>query len=169
MTNDQTKVMEIYQIRNKKENKHSKMTHTLSIWLTKYFEIAMVTLVAIMSPLIGVLAAVFILTIFDLISGIYAAYKRGEKISSRAMSMTVSKVIFYNIAIFTGVGFQYLLNDTLPIVKIIASFIGLIESKSIYENIGYILGIDFWTALKGYISRTPSILNKLKEKNPPTV
>ncbi len=36
----------------------------------------------------------------------------------------------------------------IPLMKAIAGFIAVAEVKSIFENLGQITGLDFWTALR---------------------
>lgn len=125
----------------------------VKLWILKHLVDILIAVVSILAPMSGIIISVFCLIAFDFISGIAAAHHRGEKITSRKMSNTISKVIFYNLSLFTSVAVQYLVSDVLPITKLIAGVIAMVEAKSIYENIGGILGINFWTIIKQYIDR----------------
>lgn len=122
-------------------------------WILKHIADIFLAICAVLLPMIGIMIVTGLLIAFDFISGIAAAFKRGEPITSRKMSNTISKIIFYNIALFTSMGVQYLMSDVIPVTKLIVGTIAFVEAKSIYENIGYVLGIDFWSVIKNYINR----------------
>jgi len=44
----------------------------------------------------------------------------------------------------------------IPVMTIVAFFIASAELKSIYENLGRIIGFDFWSLIKKYISQNKS-------------
>lgn len=136
-------------------------------WFIRHCTEIVIAIIAVLSPLTGIMVSVGCLIAFDFISGIAAAHKRGESITSRKMSMTVSKIIFYNLALFTAVGLQFLIVDVLPITKLIAGVIGMVEAKSIYENIGDILGINMWKVIVDYMKRnqdnTKDLINGIEK------
>ncbi|NBV29725.1 hypothetical protein EBS02_12085 [bacterium] len=97
-----------------------------------------------------------ILIISDLITGIWAARKRGESITSAALGRTVSKMVVYQTAVVTGFLLQrYLLADAMPVVNIVGGIIGMVEFKSFIENANYIVGGDIMK----------EVLKKLGSKN----
>jgi hypothetical protein len=115
-------------------------------WLTKLLLVA----VAALAPIHAVIISVGLLVIADLVTGIWAATKRSEKIKSAALRRTVSKMVIYQIAVITGFLLeQNLLAELVPVTKIIGGIIGLVEFKSILENANVITGTDlFKEALK---------------------
>jgi hypothetical protein len=113
-------------------------------WLHKIF----IASVAALAPIHAVILSVGFLIIADLITGILAAYKRKEKITSAAMRRTISKIVVYQLAVISGFLLEaYLLDKLLPISKIVAGVIGIVEFKSILENSNYIIGQDIFKAL----------------------
>jgi hypothetical protein len=81
----------------------------------------------------------------DLVTGIWAALKRGEKVSSAAMRRTVSKIFIYQLAVVSGFMLEtYILEGILPVAKIVAGVIGMVEFKSILENSNHIVGGDIF-------------------------
>ena len=107
-----------------------------------------VMILMILAPIQAVMLTVGILIFTDLVTGIWAALKRKEKISSAALRRTVSKMIIYQIAIISGFLIErYVIVDTFPIVKVVAGFISLVELKSILENGNAILGTDIFKTL----------------------
>lgn len=105
---------------------------------------------AALAPIHAVIVSVGVLVVTDLITGVWAAIKRKEPISSAALRRTVSKMVIYQIAVISGfLVQQYLISDLVPVVKIVAGVIGLVELKSILENADKITGVSiFQEALK---------------------
>jgi hypothetical protein len=105
--------------------------------------------VAILLPIKPLLMAVGFLITMDTITGIWAAKKRGEKISSAKLRSTVSKAFIYQLCVISGfiVG-KYIIDDILPVAKLVAGAIATVELKSILENSNYILGVNVFDALK---------------------
>lgn len=91
------------------------------------------------APIHSVLTVVAVLIVSDLFLGIWAAFKKKSKITSARLRDTVTKMFIYYIVIVLGFFVQQHLVD-LPIVKITASVIGIVEIKSLFENASIILG-----------------------------
>lgn len=115
-----------------------------------------ISAMAALAPIKPILITVGILIISDLFTGVWAAKKRGEKITSAALGRSVSKMVVYQTAIITGFLMQkYLLNDAAPVVNIVGGVIGMVEFKSFIENANVIVD--------GNIMK--EILKKLGSKN----
>ena len=94
----------------------------------------------------------------DLVLGVMAARKRGEKITSLGFRRTIVKLSIYEVAIMLGFLCEtYMTGDLVPISKIIAGFIGITEMKSLMENLNEVSGTDL---LKDIISRLASPRSK---------
>lgn len=113
----------------------------------KWVLAAVVAGVAILAPIHGVMIAVGFLIGADFITGVAAAVKRKEKITSRAMSRTVWKILCYQLAVISGFAMEQLLVDIFPVAKLAAAAIGLVEFKSLIENIKTITGVDLSSIL----------------------
>jgi hypothetical protein len=115
-----------------------------------------IAVMAALAPIKPVMITVGILILSDLITGIWAAKKRGETITSAALGRTVSKMVVYQTAVVTGFLLQkYLLADAIPIVNIVGGIIGMVEFKSFIENANTIIEGDIFK----------EILKKLGSKN----
>ena len=113
-----------------------------------YLVAALVGLASIFAPIRDVLTVTLVLITADLLTGMYAAHKRGESIQSSAIRRTVSKVLIYEIAIAIAFLAQhYLMDDVLPAAKLIASMVGMVELKSVLENLNSISGTDLLKAV----------------------
>lgn len=100
-------------------------------------------IIAALAPIHAILITVGVLIVADLVTGIWAAYKRNEKITSAALRRTVSKFVIYQLAIISGFLVQhFLLADIIPIVNIVGGVIGIVELKSMLENSSKIVGED---------------------------
>lgn len=103
---------------------------------------------AVFTPLIPLTLSVGFLIMVDFCVGIYRAKKKGEMITSRKMSNTLSKMVLYQLMIISLFVLEtFLLDNILPITKMGAAFIALIEIKSISESIEMITGLNIWTKL----------------------
>ena len=102
---------------------------------------------AILAPIQTAILGVGFLITADLITGIIAAYKRGETISSARLKNTAVKLLVYNLLIA-----QKYLTPWIPFTNVALSFLAIIEVKSLGENFQSITGISFVTYLKSYLN-----------------
>lgn len=99
------------------------------------------SILAVFAPIRAIMATAMFLVIIDLITGLWAAKKRGESITSAGFNRTIVKTLVYQSAIMIGfLTEQYLTGDMAPVSKIITSYIGLTECLSVIENINTISG-----------------------------
>jgi hypothetical protein len=85
----------------------------------------------------------------------WAAFKRGERINSRAMRSTIEKTIFYFIAILLSelVKIVFLVGvDSFALTFVVASYIAIREFWSCLENISDITGTDI---IGGIMDKVP--------------
>lgn len=100
---------------------------------------------AALAPIKAVMITVGVLIVADAVAGMYAAHKRGEQISSAAMRRTISKMLVYQGVVVCGWLLEAnLIDHLIPIAKIVAGAIGMVEFKSILENANSIMGMDIF-------------------------
>jgi len=116
----------------------------------KHVPTFILAIVTVFAPIQAALATVMVLIIVDLATGIAAAKKRKEAITSSGLKRTVIKFFIYETALILAFLCGQYLIDILPVVKIVSTFIGLTELKSCYENLNEISGGDL---LKQLISK----------------
>ena len=114
---------------------------------TKYLTLLLTYVIFFFSPIIAILIATGVLVFTDLFTGVSAAKKRGEKIDSKKMARSISKIIFYFTAIILSRMMEIVFFPQIPIANITSGYIALIEFKSNIENISSITGLDIWKAL----------------------
>lgn len=116
-------------------------------WLDVAFNLFLAT-VAVFAPIKAAVLTVIVLTMVDLVTGIMAARKRGEPITSAGFGRTVVKILVYQVATLCGfLAQKYLVLDVLPVCTLVTSLIGLTEMKSVLENLDTISGGSFFSTL----------------------
>lgn len=108
-------------------------------WILKTLIVAL----SIFAPIKTMLIACGALIVADMLTGMVAARKRKEEIKSAEMRRSVTKMFVYQIAIMSAFVLEtYMLEGLLPVSKIVAGVIGMVEFKSILENASTIAGQD---------------------------
>ncbi|MES2265599.1 MAG: phage holin family protein [Bacteroidota bacterium] len=112
----------------------------------KYFLIFLVFL----TPIHPLLYTIYILLMFDLVTGITKAVKSKEPITSKRMRDSILKFIFYSIAVYIGyqVDITLFSKIALYLSKLVGGYIILIEFQSNIENISTITGVNLWMMIK---------------------
>lgn len=124
-----------------------------------------IAIIAVLAPIQAVMITVGVLVLGDLITGVAAAIKKSEHISSARLRDTVSKALVYQVAVISGFLVEsYLMPGTLPVSKLIAGAIGLAELKSILENLNMVVGTDLFSQL---IKKLGSANSLPKDDNTP--
>ena len=111
-------------------------------------------LLALLSPLNGVLTTMMLLIVVDFITGSYAAIKNNVPIRSIRLGHTVSKFFIYNLVIISAYFLEKHIVNEVPFLKIIAGFIAVTETKSILENYNKIYGVNPFKALHNLLKQT---------------
>lgn len=103
----------------------------------------LLSIILVFLPIKATLITVMVLTVVDLITGIMVSRKRRKKITSAGLKRTIIKTTVYEVVVMLGfLTEQYMTGDAIPVVKILAGFIGLTELKSVMENIELISGMS---------------------------
>ena len=114
-------------------------------------------IVLFFAPITAAIIGLAVLIFFDVITGCRAAQLRGEEIRSNRLARTVSKIIFYSIAIILSRVMEVSFMDWMPVAKLTAGYIAIVEFKSNMENIASITGVDVWkhliTKIEGWSKR----------------
>lgn len=103
-----------------------------------------------LSPIGDFIFLIIFLLIADLITGIMAAKKRGELISSSGFRRTFQKVVVYALSIIVAEYIRIVMFKDLQInvAYPIAILIVITEFKSISENTLTITGVNIWEKIK---------------------
>ncbi len=108
----------------------------------------LISTLAVFAPIKAVLLVTGILIFADLITGIWAAKKKGQAITSAGLRRTVTKIFVYNAAIMIGfLAETYMLEGFIPISKIASGLIAVVEMASLLENLNVIHGSNIFKSL----------------------
>jgi len=109
---------------------------------------------AVFLPIKELMLTIGFLVASDMVVGIWKALKLKQRIRSRRMSDTITKLLLYQIAIMSGFLIEtFIISELIPITKLVATVIAVIEFKSIIESIESVTGKDLWSKLKTIIGR----------------
>lgn len=98
--------------------------------------------VAVFIPIKAALLAIVALTLLDLVTGVTAAIRRKEALTSSGFKRTVVKLFVYlSVACLAYVVETYLTGELIPLAKIMSGLIGITELKSVLENLESITGL----------------------------
>lgn len=100
------------------------------------------------------LSAIFMLIIFDFITGIHAAYVSGQEVRSSKIFRTAWKFVLYFMVVSAGYFTEVVIGTDIYISKTIMIFLALTELKSIFENVeksGYPMPQKVYQAIKQLI------------------
>ena len=106
----------------------------------KYSLLGATYLLSYFTPAFPLMMAICFFIISDFFTGILAAKKRGEEITSKKMRPTITKGIGYMIAILVAHVFGNVFLTGFEVLKIVAGLIAFIEIKSLDENFRTITG-----------------------------
>ena len=104
-------------------------------------------------PIKGFLLFTVFVVFADTITGILAARKRGEAITSKGLYRTSQKIVVYFVGIMIFEGSRITFNLPLNITYMVAFTIATTELYSIAENIRSITGVNISTYLLRFFRR----------------
>lgn len=104
--------------------------------------------ITVLMPIKSSCIVVVLLVMGDCVLGVWAAKKRGDKITSARLRDSVSKMVIYLLGVTLAfITQEFLTGDIFPLVKIMTTGVGFVEIKSVFENSGEILGKPIFTTL----------------------
>jgi uncharacterized membrane protein len=104
-------------------------------------------------PIQGFLLFTVAVVFADTITGIKAARKEGQKISSKGLYRTTEKIVVYFVAILIFEGAKNTFNIPFPITYMVAMMISGTELFSVAENIKRITGVELGTLISRFFKR----------------
>lgn len=96
------------------------------------------------------LVAVGILIAADTFTGVWSSVKKSgwESFTSRKAGRIIAKLLLYPTSIIVAKVAEMYLSPDIAWTYITTSIIAVVEIKSIFENIGQILGFELWDRIK---------------------
>jgi hypothetical protein len=132
---------------------------------TKFWLLACLS---ILLPIKELMLTIGFLVGADMVVGIWRALKTGQRIRSRRMSDTITKLLLYQIAIISGFLIEkYVITDMIPVSKLIGTVIAIIEFKSIIESIESVTGTSLWDKIKVIVGRkSEDVMDAMMDDKP---
>ena len=116
-----------------------------------------VLLISYFAPVKEIVHVMLIFIVIDFISGVWAARKRKETLESRKFRKTLTKFLWYTVALILSFMMENTFNLSWSNLSgIIGGFICFIELKSIFENITHITGEPIFMKILGIIRKRGS-------------
>lgn len=139
-----------------------------------YLKSFLVSLFSFFLPVVPLILLVGGFILIDTILGVWAAKKRGEKITSRKLGNIIPKMILYQMAVLSafvldvwllGEFIKFILSIDLLFTKLVAMTLIFIEILSINENFTFITGKNLFQSFKLMITRASSVKEDIKKLN----
>jgi len=144
----------------------------MKIHIIDYLKALSISVLSFFLPIVQLILLVGLFILCDTILGIWAAKKRGERITSRKLGNIVPKMLLYQGAVIVGYMLDhfllgefvnYVFNIDMFITKLIAMTLIFIESVSLNENMECITGKNIFKSFTDMITRTAKIKSKIKD------
>jgi phage-related holin len=139
------------------------------IWAAFQASSGYIWFVTFLLPIWGFIALAIFLTICDAVSGMLAAKKRGEKITSRGFYRTLEKFAVYLLSIAAAAGLKTVFMSgsgvvpNIPLVEVVAGSICFNEFLSFRENVQTLTGIDILGGFKKVIGQFTEAMPEQKK------
>jgi uncharacterized membrane protein len=104
-------------------------------------------------PIKGFLIFTIFVVFADTVTGIKAAKKEKQKISSKGLYRTTEKIIVYFVAILIFEGAKNTFSIPFPMTYMVAMMISATELFSVAENIKRITGVELGTLITKFFKR----------------
>jgi len=104
-------------------------------------------------PIKGFLLFTVAVVFADTITGIKAAKKENQRISSKGLYRTTEKIVVYFVAILIFEGAKNTFSIPFPITYMVAMMISATELFSVAENIKRITGVELGTLITRFFRR----------------
>lgn len=114
-----------------------------------FFKFFFATTIAYLAPAHDLLVAMGVIIFLDLATGIYKVVRTQgfAAITAKGLRGTADKIVLYPCGIIAAYFLETHWMPELPVMRISTAWFAITEVKSIFENVGNILGIDAWAAI----------------------
>ena len=146
--------------------------YSLMISLKRNLMLVFSIVTSFFMPVVGILCLIMTLVGIDTVTGIYAAHKNKQAITSRKLFNVVTKTLLYSMSVLIVYTLNHLLlNDfiksftsiNLFAVKVISLVFCGIELTSIHENVEKITGINYFNKAKELLTRAKEIKKEVED------
>lgn len=107
-----------------------------------------------LAPQAAAMAAIFVLVLADLVTGVLVSRKKGIPVQSYGVRRTVVKLVAYEFGVLImWLSERFLLS--IPVTHAMCALIGLTELSSILKNISDLTGIDLQNVISKFAGPKP--------------
>lgn len=131
-----------------------------------FFDFLFTLLLSILSffaPLQLMYHTFFFVVMLDMITGMIASKRRGEKIESKKMRKTILKLLVYILVASAFYAFQMAIMPAVPFINLVFGLIIITELKSITENCDSIFKVKTFTRIYEFVN---NLFDKFMKKEP---
>jgi len=134
------------------------MKHTLTILTLTFMQTAISIVIGFITPLYPLFILCGSLVLADTLAAIYKTVKsKGwAAFSSRKLSVTLSKTIFYLVAILLAEGVRVAFEIEIPLPKLVVGIITTVELKSLDEHFKDLYGFSLFSKMLEKFTRKQS-------------
>lgn len=132
-------------------NRNKEMEQVVT-FLKVFFTVSLAATIQWVLPLRAFIGVTLLLVCADLVTGVQAAYKRGEIIHSKGFRRTILKFTMYCTAIISAHAMESVFFPTFPMVFSISAYIASAELWSVLENVGTVTGTNVLEAIREYLA-----------------
>lgn len=137
---------------NKNQYQNQKEMEQALTFLKLFATVTLAAAVNWVLPLRSFIGVTLLLVCADLVTGVQAAYKRGEIIHSRGFRRTVLKFAMYSVAILAAHALESVFFPGFPMVFSISAYIAVSEFWSVLENVGTVTGTNVLESVREYLA-----------------
>lgn len=118
-------------------------------YLHKLIDSAPAAALAILASIESLGLAIGFLMLVDLVTGVWAAVRERQPITSERLRRSVVKSVVYLLAlIVAAVAERFIFGPSVPILKVVSGVVASTELLSILENLSRIGGVDLMTRVR---------------------
>jgi hypothetical protein len=111
-----------------------------------------ISIISFFAPLALMYHTFFFAVMLDMITGMIASKKRGEKIESRKMRKTILKLLVYILVASAFYMFQMAVMPAVPFINLVFGLIIITELKSMTENCDIIFNVKTFGKIYDFVN-----------------
>lgn len=121
----------------------------------------LISIISFFAPLALMYHTFTFTVLLDMITGMFAAKRRGEKIESKKMRKTILKLLIYILVASAFYMFQIAIIPGFPFINVVFGLIILTELKSITENCDSLFKVKTFTRIYEFVNK---LFSKYEER-----
>lgn len=114
-----------------------------------FIKFTIAAVVAAIAPAHDLLVGMGVIIFLDFATGVYKVVRTQgfRAVTAKGLRGTADKMVLYPAGIIAAYFLEVHWMPELPVMRISTAWFAITEVKSVFENVGTILGIDAWAAI----------------------